>query len=407
MKTIEFVEDCLLVLASMHEKYSIDIDQVDKTLLNSLGRQMSRGLALTDRQHELAKQKIEYYRSQFESLDIDIDQCMDNLKRPLREIDRRQFIKIEKHKDEDKICVRFPFNKTRIMTLQKNIKEHIPNDECFHEKGTQKHYFTINEKTVYLCVKTFINKNFEIDKDLIDIYNELEAMNNNKDKYIGGVYNFKLCNLKDKAVDALISDVGELPNQENLALYKDRKDLFALDYFDEKELERSLRELDILTQKIVNRSGPRIFVSSKKYNINKLIFSLWELNRFPILVGIDSTKSLEYLKEFHDAVSGLIPNEQQTVLFRLDNDTNKDFNDYIKNNGLNNTLDKNIKVVYIHNNKMPKPLIKSDWQPKASVHLGYTYTHRRYLIENDTDLTIYYDEVQSPTVTNFLQIKEI
>ena len=41
------------------------------------------------------------------------------------------------------------------------------------------------------------------------------------------------------------------------------------------------------------------------------------------------------------------------------------FNQYVKSQGLNNIVDKNTKIVYISNNKIPKPLMKSGFRPKG------------------------------------------
>lgn len=407
MNDVNFIEECLWILANLHPKYNISIEEVDKTLLYSIGRQVHRGMALTDRQFDLAKQKLEYYRPAFENLNIDIDVCKDNLKQPLREIDRSQYIRISEHKNEDKLVIRFPFNKPKIMILQKKVKSCIPIDEYYHDKGSQTHYFTLNEINLYLLVSAFKNKHFDIDKEVLDIYNELEEMNNNKHKYVSGIYNFKLCNLKTKAIETVISDVGEPPCQKNLALYKDRRYTYGLDYFDEKELEHSLRNLNILSQKIINRKSIRVFISNKKYSIENLVKCLWELNRLPLLVVIDHDFSLEYLHQFHKAISGFVLDEEQTVMYRLDNNTNFEFNEYIKNNNLNNPLDTNTKIVYISSNKVPKPLIKSNWRYKAMLNIGFIQGWKRTTIADDSDLIIYYDDVASPAMSNFLNIQEI
>ena len=43
----------------------------------------------------------------------------------------------------------------------------------------------------------------------------------------------------------------------------------------------------------------------------------------------------------------------------------KEFNDYIKDNRLNNSLAKSTKIVYITSKKIPKPLLTSEWEPEA------------------------------------------
>lgn len=401
MKSIEFIEDCLLALAGMHS-IEIEIDPVDKTLCHSLGRQVNKGLALTDKQYELAKLKLDLYKSEFLKHNIDVNDYKDKLKQPLREIDRSQYIRIEEYKNEEYICIRFPFNKTKIVTLQKQIKDQISNSEYYHEKGTQKHYFSINEKNIYSCIKAFKNKNFEIDKKLLEVYNCLEEMNTHKEQYIAGIYNLKICNLKEKAVNALVDDIGELPNIKNLALYKDRQLVYGLQHFDEDDLKKSLGQLSILSQKIVNRSEITLHINPEEIKLDKLVYSLWELNRFPLLVCLDSAHALEQLHSIYSSVQHIIPSFQQSVLFRLDNDSNLEFNKYIKNNELNNSIDKNIKIVYINNTKVPKPLLKSDWSAKATLTFGEfrSFNQRAMITYNEYDLLIHYDNVLSPYYKN-------
>ena len=69
---------------------------------------------------------------------------------------------------------------------------------------------------------------------------------------------------------------------------------------------------------------------------------------------------MEQVYEIYDFFRALVPIEQQSVLFRLDNETNRDFNKFVKEKNLNNWVEKYTKIVYI-NNKLSKVLLKSNW----------------------------------------------
>ena len=58
-----------------------------------------------------------------------------------------------------------------------------------------------------------------------------------------------------------------------------------------------------------------------------------------------------------------------SVMFRLSSDTGSMFNDLVKQEGLNNPISENTKIVFI-SQKMPKPLIKSDIEFKLVLNLG-------------------------------------
>ena len=75
------------------------------------------------------------------------------------------------------------------------------------------------------------DKNFVIESKLQEIFNILQDISNNKDEYIPGIYNFKLKNLHQRAIDYIVSDIG-LPNKQNLSILKDRHRLYGLTHFD-------------------------------------------------------------------------------------------------------------------------------------------------------------------------------
>jgi len=84
------------------------------------------------------------------------------------------------------------------------------------------------------------------------------------------------------------------------------------------------------------------------------------------------------------------------VLFRIENDkkTEYNLNNFIKDNNLNNWLDKSTKVVYISKNKLPKLLLRSDWQPMAVLGLSSLRSNnsvQTYTLDA-TDLVVFYDE---------------
>ena len=71
------------------------IEKNDQNILSSLGRQTFRGIALTDKQHALLKEKLIPYKTQFENNGIfTLEETLDITKYPIREIDRTKSIEI-------------------------------------------------------------------------------------------------------------------------------------------------------------------------------------------------------------------------------------------------------------------------------------------------------------------------
>ena len=384
------VEDYIEILAGIQTSESkFELISSDYNLITSLGRQTFKGIAFTDRQFELAKIKLNDYKDQFETNGYnDIEQSFDNLRMPVRELDRSKYIK---HQD-DKIVIRFIFNKKLIQYIEE-IKRIVPGHE--YSSVTKIHSFPITEKSIYEVIKTFKDKNFVVQDELLEYYKQVEHMADNKNNYIPGIYSLKLENLNNKAIDFMMSSHGE-PTIDNLAIYNDRRDLYGLHHFDDEDLQVSLSKLTTLSQKIVKRKSQQILINPQEHNVDRLAESILELNRMPLLVVLNEKDPLDGLYQMSQAFKGILFNSS-TVLFRLENtEYGQEFNSFIKDNDLNISLDNNPKVVYISNNKLPKPMISSQFQPSTAVLIGSHVPGTKvdtYL--NRLDLVIHYDQQAS------------
>jgi hypothetical protein len=410
MKT---VEDCIEILAGMQEhKGTFSIERSDYNLITSLARQTFRGTAYTDRQCELAKQKIMYYKSQYEDNGYDIDIAIEELRMPLREVDRSRWVRLvsspdnllEREQTEGPwIGVRFIFQKKLIGSID-TIKRKL--GDGIYDKENKIHYFPFTEKAVYELISVFNESNkFEVEEQLKEYYGKLVHMKNNKENYLPGIYSLKLKNLHEKNFNYALSSIGE-PDIHNLCQYYDQKDKFGLHHFDDEDLRKSLRPLTSLTQKIVNRTKAQIQINPQEYTIENIAETVLELYRFPLIVVLNEKHCYSELVQFHKAFNGIIPNESCSVLFRLDNDADgAEFNQYIRRYNLNNPVDNNTKIVYISNNKIPKPLLQSDWFPSAAITTDTSRSPRAktdsYLV--GLDLVIHYDEDVSPWKSKLIE----
>jgi hypothetical protein len=113
------IEDYIEILAGIQESHKFDIDRSDYSLVTSLAKQTFKGTGLTDRQYDLTKLKLLEYKEQFESNGMsNIEHNLDNLRIPIRSIDRSRWVRIVEIEDKDYIAVRFTFNKKLISALE-------------------------------------------------------------------------------------------------------------------------------------------------------------------------------------------------------------------------------------------------------------------------------------------------
>ena len=112
----------------------------------------------------------------------------------------------------------------------------------------------------------------------------------------------------------------------------------------------SMMGLNALSKQLIDRPSTAVMVNSKKWTLDNLLDSLFEMDRLPIAVVLDDETALDTLIEMHRRLTLRIPTEQMSVMFRLDKGK-KDadaFNQFVRDKALNNYVDKNTKVVYIN-----------------------------------------------------------
>jgi len=377
-------EDVLESIAGPKPTHKIKIDKSDIGIMSSIAKQTYNNVGLTDRQLNVVKEKLELYKDQIPNF-----KQPTRLRIPLREIDRRHYVALEERDEKTYVVIKFPFKK-KLIDLVEGIRMLMPEK---HIKDKQKHYFLLSEKSVFEVVKLALRfEAFEIEEQLLDWYKELAYIKENQDEYIPYVKNNTAYNITDKCSDALFDHCGT----NDTLLYYDRRFLFGLKNFDASEVEQRMSKVSILTQKILQRKTHDLFLNSKTWTINQLAETVHELNRYPLLVVLNSTTAHDELMLVHNAFNGFIDTKECSVVFRKDNDTeeSKNFNQYIKDNNLNNKLAKDTKIVYTTDNKIPKPVVNSDWYPKTILVYGssrITSTRKVLSCYTHTDLIMHYD----------------
>ena len=379
------LEDCLEHLTGLRESpVTFTIEQTDFTIMNSIARQCFKGMALTDRQFALMQEKLLPYREQFTNLDWDFDYAVEQLRLPLRSIDRSKYIKLQ----DGNIVVRFPFNKTDICY----IHEFANNAEGYHhQKGTHRHEFAYNERNILNLLDRFTKKEFVIDEELLEIYDKVKVMNNNPQEHLSGIGDdYNLININSKLEIAIQKEVGEASAESFTKLY-DRRFRYGFNHV--ANLGKANNELvhDIASRKDVTyHSVPSI------ESIQDILSALWELDRFPLLVILDPTHAEQQLYTFANHYRDILNPEEQSVLFRLE-EKDSGFNQLVKDRKLNNWVDSTTKVVYISKSKLPKLLVKNDWKPSAT--FSFTSSMDRFVdsyVSFNCDLIVYREEHISP-----------
>lgn len=376
------IEDLLEILAGLQGQAKMQIESSDATIMFSIARQTFRGTALTDRQYNLMQEKLQNYKEQFTALDYNFDLALENLRQPLRHIDRSKYIKLQ----DDEIVIRFPFRKTEISLIQ----EFCNNAEGYHhDKGSHIHTFAYNEINTLNLLNRFSNKEFKIDEELIEAYTAIKSIYNDPCEHLSGISDNKLINIKPSLAPYIENELGDLTN-ETFLHFIDRRFRYGFDYVNTADIAPIS-----LAQKIVTRPSKSYHSKPSDESSSSILSALWELNRFPLLVVLDKNNAEEQLYEFANYYRDILQPSDQSVLFRLE-DSTAGFNQLVKDRKLNNWVDNTTKVVYISKDKLPKLLVSGDWSPIAA--FSYTSTMDRYVdsyIGFNCDLIVYREEIIS------------
>jgi len=410
------VEDCLEIMTGLSDiliSPPFVLQQRDRNIISNIAMKTFKGTGLTDKQLAVVKKiLITNYAQDFLDRGIDLTASLEQLRGPLRELDRSTFIKIKSvknipelkqtynqgnfHMEHKVIVVRFPFNLSYARVIN-DIKKKYRYDDRYFNFDNQ-YLFPYEEKYVYHLVNKFKEKIKDIDPVLISVYEKLSEINQHPEQYVPGIYNYQICNVPQTFIDILHNKFGE-PSKENLYLYKDRQQALSLEHMDNLAVEQSLSNLDILTKKIAARKTFIVNINRNKWTLDQVLNSLIELQRFPLLVILNEKTAADDYHEIHTKLKNLFYNDQMTVMFRLPNQgiKNIEFNQMISENGTNKPVDKNTKIVYINNRRVPKPLIKSDWCAESVINLRSEREHNQ--VQNflqQCDLIVQYDSEESP-----------
>jgi len=277
------------------------------------------------------------------------------------------------------IKIRFPFSKNLIVKIETLSKDKKLN--FFHTKGSHEHYVYMTEKSIHDVVQAFQNDKFNIDEELIERFTKIsKIMQDNPLDYLPHYNNGKFYNLS-KSAEIYLQD-----KNFNLIHLQDRKKRYGI----HSVLPQI--ELSGLINNIVYRKEIITHVNPEEHAISDVFSVLNELQRYPLLVTLDTAKAYDQIEQIFSATKFMVDTAEQTVLVREDTKESK-FNNFIHENKINNRLTDSTKIVYIFKDNLPKLLLKENWFPCAVFSPSSSRITQRvyYFIQEYADLIIYYD----------------
>lgn len=351
----------------------------DRSILFSMASQLKKPLALTEKQAILAVKIINENKHLYERIE-DLNSLLANplYKYPFRSIDSSRKIFILK---DNMIAIKFPFDNglNKLLDKIQGRKQYNIEHRC--------HVYRLTEDNIRIIMTLFQNRDFIIDKKIQEWSNEIDAILLYPTSFVPSIKienGVELLNCNSYAQDYFDKNkTGNLVN--DLFLAKSMK-LFFRDQI--VDLIQSLDISEITKKYLLNNSNA---VTVSTYSKNDIAMLTHEVNSYPILVLADDN-DVEFTAWVASFIQYGVKQSEMSVLFR--SDKNVAFNEYVKNQQLNNLVDDNTKVVFIKN-KMPKILYKLDFKPRIVISNSTFFVH--YTSQKVVDshpAVLYYTEKQ-------------
>lgn len=355
---------------------TIPLHKTDYTITHSLSEQLQRGNGFTEKQRALTIRLVTKYANVLSialNYDVNVDLVTPTFKYPVRKLSGTKSVEVATLENGHKrMLVKFPYNEGTI-TAFREYKQTLPRFDLMEiswnaDDGAW--VFPFTEPNVSFLSK-LLGSDFIFDQTFIDAADEIKEIEHNIEQYVpmvvfqDGKYYYK--NTVDKIPQPTSTNLTEV-------LLDARR--YGISCWDES------------IDEAISSVTPAACALLKNTSCNPVVLDVRDLDDLTellnysnnILFVIPGGTELMHLQTVHQYLKdNSIPNEQMTVMFRLDSSSGKICNDYIKENNLNGQVNDNVKFVCV-SGKIPKPLIESGKQFDLVVHFGTNSAH--YTLKN-------------------------
>lgn len=173
MQTFPYIEDYLELLGGYSTNgynCTIKLARYDISIVGNMSSNTAYGVALTDRQADLAVKLVLKYRRQFFKQGVDVTPAeTPQYRLPLRKVDRKATASLE----NDMIVLRFPYN--RPMIDQLHDQKTVSHGRMEYFRKDRKWQIALTEPNVKWCYEWIVNNGFDIDPKLQELYDIVET----------------------------------------------------------------------------------------------------------------------------------------------------------------------------------------------------------------------------------------
>lgn len=349
---------------------NISLSPYDSKVLNSFNNQIFGGTGLTEKQSLLAIRTINRYATQLSGkLNVNVHSLTENpqFKFKLRKTVNEKSVRVI---DNTSIVARFPYDDNAVQEIRKYKSRLAKSDNIMWDKEQMAWIFPLNEENIQFVMGLCNSPAFEFDDDFTKYTNDSDDILNNIEKYAPMLAidngELKILNSPKNMPEINTDNILEalfLARRYGVNLWTDDIDTYLNgDDFNPKVRE-FLRSVD----------HTNFHLSTDETGISCLETIVKYLS--PLIVVVPGGMEFDKLVQSYTLFNGMgVSNENMSVLFRLPTETGRNFNEFVRNQGLNAPISDKTKIVYI-SGKLPKPLIKSKIHFNGILSLGSENAH--------------------------------
>jgi len=257
----------------------ISLARYDVRVINSMATGVRSGIALTDRQAELACKLILKYQRQLANLGIDVGPVESpQYRMQLRSIDRRRLMWIE----QDHIVLQFSFE-PKIVDLVRDLCKESKGSWRFENDNKKQWHIALTEPNFITVLQLARENNFEIDAKTLEIEQKIQQVQPYRIELDMVDEKLSLVNAPDSLLEFVQEKAGDITTDNLIKIV----DLAAICYFD---ISPTVEDLFISKYKstrlynLLRHNHTRYNPDIEKEVLDQLFVYAEVSNRFPIHV---------------------------------------------------------------------------------------------------------------------------
>lgn len=378
-----FVEDLIYTLSIC----SLRVNPYDKKVIDSFSAQIVMGTGFTEKQSSLALKLLQKNIGVLSHhLKIDVRDHVENPKYRLaiRKTIIDKTIRLIENNSKRAIELKFPYDEN-LITKIKTFKS--DGGEAVWDKDRTAWIFNFSEKSLGFLLNIFEEFQLTYDADIQNYFDEFKKIIDNLENHapmlsmVDG--NPKIVNSSKYMPEISTNDLLE-------AIFEARKIGITLwdDHFEKHISEDNFNPT--LKTFIKNGITNPVYLDPK----NDGIFCLKQIVKYlsPCLFILPGGSELEKMSQAYTYLHEEdIDDKNMSVLFRLPTETGRNFNDFVKNHGINGPINEETKIVFV-SSKLPKTVIKAGLKFNSVINFGFDNAHYtlKEFVKNHQNL-VYFD----------------